>query len=255
MLDDMSRGGIDLTLAPTAYLQSLAPKMDVLQMPFLFESYEAVDRILDVENKYGRQLLDDLGRRGMTGLAFWELGFRHITTSRRRIVGPWDLKGLRVGTSSNEALIQAFRMLGASPATLPFADIYQALQRGVLDGQEGTIDTIQRVRLYEVQRHLSLTRHAYTALVLVMNRETFRSLSNSDRNSLESAAREATEFSRTGARELEMKNIRNLSNRGMQVEEYPDWRGFRKIVFNRVQEKFVREEGRDLLREINRYID
>jgi tripartite ATP-independent transporter DctP family solute receptor len=254
MLENVQNGEIDITLAPVIYLRSMAPKMDVLQLPFLFKNYDDVDRILNARSEIGRQLLDELERRDIKGLTFWEIGFRHITTSRRHIDGPWDLKGLRIRTTANEALIQAFMLLGANAIRLPFGEVYTALERGVLDGQEETIDSIYRYRLYEIQRYLSLTRHAYTTSVLVMNRQAFRGLTTNNQNYVLDAAREASDFGRDRARDLERENINNLRDRGMQVQENPDWQGFRKVVFHQVQEKFVREDGRKLLKEIERYL-
>ena len=176
MFNATQKGSLDITLAPAIYLRDVAPKMDILELPFLFRNYKDVDRIFGAGNNIGQQLLEELKRANMKGLAFWEVGFRHISTSRRPIKGPWDLKGLRIRTYSNQALIQAFRLLGANPVSMPYGELFHALQMGVLDAQEGSIDTFYRFKLYETQRYLSLTRHSYTALVLVMNWNKFISL-------------------------------------------------------------------------------
>lgn len=255
MFEATQVGSLDITLAPVAYLRSISPKMDVLEVPFLFRNFQEADRILDVRSRIGQQLIDELRRGNMEGLAFWEMGFRNISTSRRPIKGPWDLKGLKIRVYSNQALLQAFRLLGANPVQIPFGDLYVALQRGVVDGQEGTIDSIYRYKLFETQRYLSLTRHSYTALVLVMNARTFQKLRGGDQESVLSAAREAAAFGRGLSRELENNNIRQLEKSGMRIEMNPDWDEFRKRVFYEVQEKFVREDGRRLLDQINRFLD
>ena len=252
MFDATREGGIDLTLAPATYLRDIAPRMDILGLPFLFNSYEDADRIFRADSHIGMQMLEQLERGNMKGLAFWEVGFRHISTSRRQIKGPWDLKGLKIRTLSDQVLVQTFRILGANPVAMPYGELYPALQRGVIDGQEGSIDTFYRFRLYETQKYLSLTRHSYTALVLVMNLRTFSNLSKQDQELVLYVAQKAADWGRDFSRGVEEENIRKLVEMGLRIERNPDWYGFRKRVFYEVQEKFVREDGRNLLREIDR---
>lgn len=250
LLKELQHGRVDLTLSPIIYLRPYSPKMDILKLPFLFRNYQEVDRIFRVKNTINQQLLEDLEQVNIKGLAFWEIGFHNLSTSRRPIKGPWDLKGLKIGTYSNKALIQAFKILGAYPVEVPYGQLYEALQRGVVDGQEGSIDIFYRSRLYETQRYLSYTRHLYTALVLVMNSQTFRELSKRLQGFIEEAAFEAADYGRDLSRKSENEKSDRLQGMDVQIERQPDWDGFRKRVFYEIQEKFVREDGRKLLKEI-----
>lgn len=252
MFDATREGSLDITLAPAIFLRDIAPKMDILGLPFLFKSYDDADLIFTAGSSTCQQMLEQLERGNMKGLAFWEIGFRHISTSRRQIKGPWDLKGLKIRTLSDQAIIMTFRLLGANPVPIPYSELYPALQRGVIDGQEGSLDSFFKMRLYETQKYLSLTRHSYTALVLVMNLRAFSRLSQQEQEYVMHAAQRAADWGRDFSRNLEENNIRKLSEMGLRIEENPDWLGFRKEVFYMVQEKFVREDGRNLLREIDR---
>lgn len=251
LFEKVQVGEIDITLVPVSYLRSISPKMDILQLPFLFENHDAVDRVLDSENNIGRELLSELESGNMKGLAFWEVGFRHITTTYQPISTPWDLKGLKIRTGANDILDNAFKLLGATPVRLSQGEVYEALNKGVLNAQEGTIDTIYQSRMYETQKFLSLTRHAYTTWVLVMNNRKFNQLSKAEQNDVRSAAREATKIGRELARKMERENINNLSRRGMRVST-PEWLSFHKKVFYEIKERFVREDGRRLLEAIER---
>jgi tripartite ATP-independent transporter DctP family solute receptor len=252
MFNATQEGSLDITLAPPIYLRDIAPKMDIVGLPFLFKNYEDVDRIFRPGEPVNEQLLEDLQRGNIKGLAFWEVGFRHISTSRRQIRTPWDLKGLRIRTISDQVLFQTFSLLGASPVSMPYGELFSALQRGAIDAQEGSIDTFYQSKLFETQRYLSLTRHSYTALVLVMNLSKFKSLSGRDQEFVVNAAQRAADWGRNYSRNLEEQNIRELEKMGLNIERNPDWYGFRKMVFYELQEKFVREDGRNLLREIER---
>lgn len=252
MFNATQEGSLDLTLAPAIYLRDIAPKMDILGLPFLFRNYEDADRIFGTESDINRQLLKELKRGNIKGLAFWEIGFRHISTSRRQIKGPWDLKGLKIRTFSDQVLPQTFKLLGAYPISMPYGDMFPALKMGVIDGQEGSIETFYRFKLFENQRYLSLTRHSYTVLALVMNLRKFSRLSGEEQEIVLRAAQSAADWGRKFSRELEERNLHQLEKMGVQIEWEPDWYGFRKRVFYEVQEKFVREDGRYLLQEIDR---
>jgi tripartite ATP-independent transporter DctP family solute receptor len=252
MFDGVREGTLEMTLVPATYLRDIAPRMDILGLPFLFNSYEDADRVFRADSRIGMHMLEQLERGNMKGLAFWEVGFRHISNSRRPISGPWDLKGLRIRTLSDQVLVQTFRILGANPVTMPYGELYPALQMGAIDGQEGSLDTFFELRLFETQRYLSLTRHSYTALVLVMNLRTFSRLSNQDRERVMSTAQRAADWGRDFSRRAEEENLQKLLKMGVKVETDPDWYGFRKRVFYEVQEKFVREEARELLWQIDR---
>lgn len=251
MFKETQEGGLDITLAPTIYLRDIAPKMDIVGLPFLFKNYEDVDRVFR-RGEISSLLLEELERGNIKGLAFWEVGFRHISTSSRPIRTPWDLKGIKIRTISDQVLFQTFRLLGASPVSMPYGELFPAMQKGAIDGQEGSIDAFYHSRLFETQRYLSLTRHAYTALVLIMNLKTFKSLPEDGQKFVMDAAQRAADWGRDYSRGLEEQYIGKMEKMGLRIARNPDWYAFRRVVFYELQEKFVREDGRNLLREIER---
>jgi tripartite ATP-independent transporter DctP family solute receptor len=250
MLTDTQKNRIDITLAPVIFLRSFAPKMDVLELPFLIRNYSEADVILRPESRFSQQLLGDLEPGNLKGLAFWEIGFRAISTSRQPIEDPLDLKGLKIRTYPNQALMQALALLGADPVEVPAGELFEALQHGAIDGQEGLIDTFYRLKLYETQKYLCYTRHLYSTLVLVMNSQRFADLEPRQQRFVIESAFEAAASARNNSRDLENHHIERLREMDVQIEMDPDWDGFRKRVFYEVQEKFVREDGRKLLKEI-----
>jgi tripartite ATP-independent transporter DctP family solute receptor len=116
------------------------------------------------------------------------LGFRHVTNSKRPITTPADLKGLKIRTQSNPLHLMGFKAFGASPMPLSFAELFTALQQGVMDGQENPIYNIYAIKLYEIQDYLSLTSHLYTGGVMLMNEENYQSLPADIREAIDKAA-------------------------------------------------------------------
>ena len=117
-------------------------------------------------------MLSALPQHGLVGLAFWENGFRHLTNNQRPIVKLAQAKGIRLRTMQNQMLIDSFTELGFSAVPMPFPKVYQALVGQQVDGQENPQPTILSSRFYEVQKHLTLSRHVYSAFVLLISKTT-----------------------------------------------------------------------------------
>jgi tripartite ATP-independent transporter DctP family solute receptor len=154
-----ARGGtLDIVLTGNPFFTGLAPKLNVLDLPFLFNDRAHVARVLD--GPIGNELRKELEPANLAVLGFWDIGFRNLTNSRRAVQGVADIRGLKIRTTPNPAHIRAFQLLGATPTPMPFTELFTALETRAVDGQENPTTLILNARFYEVQRHLSLTRHA-----------------------------------------------------------------------------------------------
>src|SRR3546814_20796228 len=127
----------------------------------------------------------------MTGLAFWEIGFRSLTNNQRPINNAEDIKGLKIRTTPNPSHLYAFELLGANPQPMPFGEVFNALESGAVDGQENPPNLLYSSKMYEVQKYLSLTHHAYTALPVFINKRRFERLSAEQHAVLREEARDA----------------------------------------------------------------
>lgn len=240
------RGGtIDLATSGTPYYTGMVGRMNVLDLPYLFTSTEHAYKVLD--GPIGRGLLDELEGHGMKGLAYWEVGFRSLTNSRRAVRTPDDVKGLKIRTTPNPAHIKAFQILGATPTPMPLAEVFTALENKAVDGQENPVNIVRNNKLYEVQKYMSLTRHAYTAMPVVMNKAKFAALKPEQQQALIDAARAAATFQRDLIRKSEAGDIAFLRSQGMQVEENVDPEPFRKLVAEPTQQMFADKYGRQLI--------
>ncbi|MDO4231041.1 MAG: DctP family TRAP transporter solute-binding subunit [Lautropia sp.] len=244
-----TRGGtIDLVLVGNPYYTGLMPVLNVLDLPYIFRDAEHAYRILDGE--MGQGLLRAFREYQLEGLAFWEVGFRSLANNRKPVKGPNDLKGLKIRTTPNPAHIQAFQLLGANPQPMPLTEVYQALETGALDGHENPPIIMLATKMQEVQKHLSLTRHAYTAMPLSMNRKKFDSLSSEHQKILREEAIAAARFQRDYNAKHEREAIQELRDNGMQIIESPDIDALRAMVVKETRQRFVEQHGDALLKQI-----
>ena len=242
-------GTIDITVTGNPYFTSFAPQVNVLDLPFLFESPQHAYRVLDGE--VGEELMNSINAVGLQGLAFWEIGFRNLTNNTRPIHGPDDLKGLKLRTTPNPAHIEAFSILGANPAPMPFAELYSALQTGTVDGQENPTTHIYHSNFHEVQKHLSITEHAYTAAPLVMNAAKFQSLPQDQQEALKVAAKIAAAYERELNRVLEQSSLDAMKAAGVAVVLDPNVDAFRELVAEKTRAMYTEKFGDELLQKID----
>ena len=130
---------------------------------------------------------------GIKVLKISHLGFRHITNSKRPITSPADLKGLKIRTQPNPLHLQGFKAFGASPTPMAFAELFTALQQGVVDGQENPIYNILVMRIHEVQKYMTLTYHLWNAGGFIMSDKYYKGLPEDIRTAIDKAAVAARE--------------------------------------------------------------
>lgn len=129
----------------------------------------------------------------MTGLAYWDNGFK-VMSANKRLVAPADYKGLKFRIQSSKVLEAQFRALGAIPQVMAFSEVYQSLQTGVVDGQENTPSNMYTQKMHEVQKYTTLTNHGYIGYVVVANKKFWDGLPADVRPQLEKAMKEATAY-------------------------------------------------------------
>ena len=188
------RGGtIDMAVSGSGNFTGLESMIGVFDIPYLFKDSEHAYKVLD--GPVGMAILAKLEPLGLKGLAFWDNGWRQMTNSKHPIKGPADVKGLKMRTTGSPAHIEAFKELGANPVPMPIAELYTALEMKTVDAQEHPLGVFYSSKFYEVQKNVSLTYHAYSALVLVMNKAKYDALSPAHQQ----AVREAASRRRQGA--------------------------------------------------------
>lgn len=249
MISAVRGGTIDIEMSGSPNFTGLEPKLNVIDIPFIFKDREHVYKVLDGE--IGQGLLKDLEAQGLKGLAFWDVGFRAFSNSKRPVTQPGDIKGLKVRTNQNPMYIQAFTLLGANPVPMPLSELYTALETRAVDAQEHPIGIFWSAKLYEVQKYLSQTNHGYTPLIVVMNKAKFDSLTPELQQAIVEAAKEAGQYQRDLNEKNEQDIIANLRKSGVEVIEKVDTAPFKAIIEADVRKSFIEKHGDTLVKEID----
>lgn len=249
MISAVRGGTIDLEMSGSPNFSGLEPKLNVIDIPFIFKDREHAYAVLDGE--IGQSLLQSLEAQGLKGLAFWEVGFRSFSNSKHPINGPDDIKGLKVRTNQNPMYIQAFSLLGANPVPMPLSELYTALETKAVDAQEHPVGIFWSAKLFEVQKHLSLTNHGYTPLIVVMNKAKFDELAPALQQALLDAAKEAGQYQRNLNFENEKDILAKLQKAGVQVIESVDNQPFKAIIEADVRKAFIEKNGSELVEKID----
>jgi C4-dicarboxylate-binding protein DctP len=165
---------------------------EVFDLPYLLPNKAALRKVTD--GPIGKAMLKKLETKGMVGLAYWDNGFKEMSANKPLRM-PEDYKGLKFRIQSSKVLEAQFRALGAIPQVMAFSEVYQALQTGVVDGQENTPSNMFTQKFHEVQKYTTLTNHGYIGYVVVVNKKFWDDLPADIRGQLEKAMAEATVYS------------------------------------------------------------
>ncbi len=215
VLEQNIRGVIDMSLPTQGQLQKYSPKFGCVMTPFAFDDYAHADRVLD--GPFLKWAGPDLEKAGLIFLSNWEWGMRHLTNSKRVINTPDDVKGLKIRTPPEYQNQAAMEALGATVATISFADLTVALKQGTVDGQENPVAVIYSNKLYETQKFMSLTGHTYNSMVHVMSKKTWDKLPAGVQQIIREESQKAGNYMRKVLRDSEAQDILKLEGLGMTV--------------------------------------
>lgn len=245
-------GTIDMAIIGNTFFTGMAPELSVLDLPYLFASPEHAYAVLDGD--VGDDIHGIFRDNGIQVLGNFEIGFRNITNNVRPVTSPEDVAGLSIRTTPNPAHVAAFEAFGASPTPMPFSEVYLSLETGAVDGQENPVTLIHAMRFNEVQEHLSLTRHAYTASFLAMNAGRFDGLTEDQQAMLLEVGQMAGQHERDLIAANEADALAAMVAEGLQVVENPDIDAFREIAAV-AREDYIADHGTEMLDRIDALAD
>ncbi len=189
-MEALQLGSVQM-LAPS--LSKFAPlgvkEFEVFDLPFIFDDYTDLHAV--TQGAVGQGMLKKLETRGITGLAFWDNGFK-VMSANKPLKNVEDYKGLKMRIQSSKVLDAQMRALGALPQVLAFSETYQALQTGVVDGTENPPSNLYTQKMHEVQKHLTITNHGYLGYAVVVNKKFWDGLPADIRTQLTKAMAEST---------------------------------------------------------------
>ncbi len=244
-----AQGGVlEMSLVSTAAATGNVKEFALFDLPFLFSDEKEAYAVLD--GPVGTQLLDKLTDRGVVGLCYWEVGFRHVTNSKHPVVKLEDFQGLKIRTIQNPVFVDVFNTLGANASPMAFTEVYTALESKALDGQETPYNIIYTSRFHEVQKYLSATKHIYGPGVLLVGKKFWDQLGGDEKKILRDACAEAREYERKASRDLDVKVLAEMKAKGLIVNDIsPEERGRMRDKVKPVIEKYTAVVGPELVKQ------
>ena len=219
-LEMVRLGTLDFQLCGVAHVSRFVPEMNALILPYLWKDTETMFAALD--GRMGQILEPLLLDKGFKLAGWWDNGFRHVSNSKRPVRSPEDLRGLKLRTLPTKVHVAFFRALGVSPTPMDWAEVYPALQQGVVDGQENPPGVVYFEKLSEVQKYYSLTGHVNEPVNLLMSRAVFTKLPGDLQAAITTAARQAALWERGESQKDNDELLKKITAAGMQVNAVPD---------------------------------
>lgn len=211
-------GTLEMAVMNTGILASEAKELAIFDFPFLFANEKESDAICD--GPIGKKLHGKLEEKGIMGLAYWELGYRQMTNSKRALNKVEDIDGLKLRVIPNPINVAWVKALGANPTPLPFPEVYAAMEQKAIDGQENPISVIAANKFWEVQKYVALTNHQYNPQTVMFSKKVWDTLSAAEKKIIDDAAHEATGVQRQQSRAAVAANVELLKKNGMTVTQF-----------------------------------
>ncbi len=203
-------------LAPaTAKFTTVAPEVQVLDLPFLFDGPDDIKRIVDPETEVGKAIYANpkLAAKQMKPLGLWDAGLKQFS-SNKPMHTPADLAGMKVRIQPSDVLRAQFVAWKANPTPMAFSEVYNALQQGVVDGAENPWSNLESQKMHTVQKHITESNHGYIGYILVINDTFFKGLPEDLQKVVEESAKESSDFNHTVAEEVNQESKKKVEEAG-----------------------------------------
>jgi C4-dicarboxylate-binding protein DctP len=239
-------GDVQIIAPSLAKFSKYTPKLQVFDLPFLFDDIEAVDRFQ--ASAKGQELLNSMTKKGITGLGYLHNGMKQMSANKKFKL-PSDLAGLKFRIQSSDVLEAQFKAIGANPQKLSFGEVYQALQSGVVDGQENTWSNIYTQKFYEVQAEIAETNHGVIDYMVITNTKWWEGLPADVRAALSKAMAESIKignkiaFDEGESYRKKIVDAKKAEVVKLTKAEQAEWKKAMKPVWA----KFEGEIGKDLV--------
>jgi tripartite ATP-independent transporter DctP family solute receptor len=249
IVSGMQGGTIEMNVMNASLLAGNVKEMTIFDLPYLFSNVKEADAIAD--GPVGKRLLDKLQERGLVGLAYWDLGFRQMHTTKRPITKADDFKGVKMRVIPTPIYVDLLNAFGATAVPMPFTETYTALEQGAIDGMTNPLLNILDGKYNEVSKHLTLTNHMYTPQVVIVSKKFWDKLSADEKKILQDAATETAAYQRKAARDEAARVLAELKKRGMIVHELsPEEINKLRERAKPVVDKYTKEIGEPLVKEV-----
>jgi C4-dicarboxylate-binding protein DctP len=251
-LEALQLGAVQMLAPSLAKFGPLGVKeFELFDLPYIFPSKDVLYRV--TEGPIGKDLFKKLESKGITGLAYWDNGFK-VMSANKPLHVPADFKGLKMRIQSSKVLDAQMRALGANPQVMAFSEVYQALQTGVVDGTENPPSNLYTQKMHEVQKHVTLSNHGYLGYAVIVNKKFWDGLPADIRTALEGAMKDSTRYANAIAQQENDNALEAVKKSGkttiyaLSDKEKAEWR---KALLP-VQKDMEGRIGKDLISAANK---
>ncbi|CAG0905289.1 unnamed protein product [Cyprideis torosa] len=241
-IEQVRAGALQIANFTLGFLGQIVPEANVVSLPFIFKDTDHVWRVLD--GKAGEIINAGMEKKGLVSLAWYDGGARSFYSTQKPITSPADLAGMKVRVMSNDLYSDMISAMGGNPTPMPFAEVYQSLKTGVVDGAENNWPSYESTGHYEVAQYYSLSQHLIIPETLCINAEVYKALSDDEKKIVKEAAQESALIQRKLWKERTKKSIDKVMASGVKVNEIPDKAAFQKAM-QTVYDKYL-EKNPDL---------
>ncbi|MGV0949738.1 MAG: TRAP transporter substrate-binding protein [Azonexus sp.] len=249
-MEALQLGAVQMLAPSLAKFGPLGVKeFEVFDLPFIFSNYDDLHKI--TTGPVGKQLLAKLEPKGIRGLAYWDNGFKSFSLNSP-IKAPADLKGKKMRIQSSKVLEEQMRALGSLPQVMAFSEVYQALQTGVVDGTENPISNLYTQKMFEVQKHLTITDHGYLGYAVIVNKKFWDGLPADIRKQLEDAMEQATRYANQIAKvenDESLEKVKKSGKTAVYVPTKEERLAFKKVLVP-VHQKMESRIGKEVIQSV-----
>ncbi|MBE3554259.1 MAG: DctP family TRAP transporter solute-binding subunit [Thermicanus sp.] len=243
-IEELKKGHVEMIAPASANLSGPYPKWGILDLPYLFPDYEALDQALS--GPLGQKLLKTMEKENMVGLAFWHNGLKQVTNNVRPLILPEDFKGLHFRIMPSPVIASQFSLFGVKTTGAPFNQVYLLLKSSRLDGEENTISNIYTKRFYTVQKYMTLSNHGYLGYPVFINRSFWERLSKGDQEIIREAMAEATAFQHRLAEQMNQDQLEEIKRSAIAIhvqtpEERAIWAKRLEPLYDEVKRSLGKE--------------
>ncbi len=230
VIEQMQFGGVDFARVSISPLSNYVPKLNVLQLPYLYQDADHMWKVL--EGEIGRDFLNSFEGTNLVALSYYEAGARNFYTSARPIRKPEDLKNLKIRVQESELTTRVVEVLGAVAVPTPYGQVYSALERKTIDGAENNWASYESESHYKVAKYYTIDEHARVPEVQLVSESTWNKLSKEDQDIIRECAEESSRYERELWNEREQQSRKHVIASGCEVTElsYAEKAAFRKAV-------------------------
>lgn len=251
-LEALQLGAVQMLAPSLAKFGALGIKeFELFDLPFIFPTKDVLVSV--TEGPIGKSLFRKLEPKGIVGLAYWDNGFK-VMSSNKPMRVPADFKGMRMRIQSSKVLDAQMRALGAIPQAMAFSEVFRALQHGAVDGTENPPSNLYTMKMHEVQKHVTLSNHGYLGYAVIVNKKFWEGLPPEVRSQLQSAMKDSSKYANAIAQQENDRALEAVRRSGKTLvhvltpQQKAEWR--RALL--PVHKQMAQRIGGDIIAAVNK---